>query len=147
MTARTIGRSARVVVAAPAYLQRAGAPSTPAELERHTAVIYSQPGGRGSWVFRRGSEEAAVTLNGGISVTAAEGVREAVFAGMGFCVATEWMFQPELDDGRVRRVLPEWELPAMTLWAAFPAGRAISAKARAFAAFVEDQLRRTRFAP
>jgi hypothetical protein len=32
------------------------------------------------------------------------------------------------------------------LWAAFPTGRRASAKARAFAAFVEDQLRQTNFA-
>jgi DNA-binding transcriptional LysR family regulator len=69
------------------------------------------------------------------------GLREAVFAGLGLCVASEWMFQPDLDRGRVKQVLPAWILPSLDLWAAFPTGRRASAKARAFAAFVEDQLR------
>ena len=39
-------------------------------------------------------------------------------------------------------MLSDWELPHIDLWAAFPTGRRPSAKARAFAAFVEEQLRR-----
>jgi hypothetical protein len=38
-------------------------------------------------------------------------------------------------------VMRNWTLPNLDLWAAFPSGRRASAKARAFAAFVEDQLR------
>ena len=78
--------------------------------------------------------------------TATEGLREAVFAGLGLCVASEWMFQPDLDNGRVKQVMPAWTLPSLALWAAFPTGRRASAKARAFTAFVEDQLRQTNFA-
>jgi len=59
---------------------------------------------------------------------------------MGFSVASEWMFGPELASGQVQRVLPGWTLPAMDLWAVFPSGRKASAKARAFAAFVEELL-------
>src|SRR5215831_11835037 len=73
-----------------------------------------------------------------------EDLREAVFAGLGLCVASEWMFEPDLDSGRVKQVLPGWTLPSMDLWAAFPAGRRASAKARAFAAFIEDQVRQMR---
>ena len=39
-----------------------------------------------------------------------------------------------------------WTLPSLYMWAAFPTGRRASAKARAFTAFVEDQLRQTNFA-
>ena len=35
--------------------------------------------------------EKIVTLNESFSVTAAEGVREGIFASLGLCVATEWM--------------------------------------------------------
>jgi DNA-binding transcriptional LysR family regulator len=55
------------------------------------------------------------------------------------------MFQPDLDDGRVKRVLPAWTLPSLDLRVTFPTGRRASAKARAFATFVEDQLRQTKF--
>jgi DNA-binding transcriptional LysR family regulator len=76
-----------------------------------------------------------------MSRRSAEGLREAVFAGLGLCVASKWMFEPDLDTGRVKQVSPAWTLPSVALWAAFPMGRRASAKARAFAAFIEDQLR------
>jgi DNA-binding transcriptional LysR family regulator len=146
MTARRIGRARRVVLATPGYLARAGEPATPAMLRQHQAVIYAQPGGGRTWTFRRDGEAVTISLPESLSVTAAEGVREAVFAGLGVCVATEWMFQAEIASGRVRCVLPGWELPGVTLWAAFPTGRGASAKARAFAAFVEAQLHDAGFA-
>jgi DNA-binding transcriptional LysR family regulator len=102
--------------------------------------------GRSTWSLRSGTAEETVTLKGNVRTTAAEGLREAVFAGLGLCVASEWIFQPDLDNGRVKQVLPAWTLPSMDLWAAFPTGRRASAKARAFAAFIEDQLRQTNFA-
>jgi DNA-binding transcriptional LysR family regulator len=73
-------------------------------------------------------------------VTAAEGLREAVLAGLGLAVASEWMFDRELASGDVREVLTDWALPPLDLWAVFPTGRRASAKARAFAEFVERLL-------
>jgi DNA-binding transcriptional LysR family regulator len=102
--------------------------------------------GRATWSFRSGTAEETVTLKGSVRTTATEGLREAVFAGLGLCVASEWMFQPDLDNGRVKEVLPAWTLPSVDLWAAFPTGRRASTKARAFAAFIEAQLRQTSLA-
>jgi DNA-binding transcriptional LysR family regulator len=149
MVARKIGQSRRLVLGTPSYFKKAGEPSTPAELADHQAVIFDlcPNRGRSTWSFRSGATEQTVTLKGNVRTTAAEGLREpAVFAGLGLCVASEWMFQPDLGNGRVTQVLPDWTLPSMDLWATFPTGRRASAKARAFTAFVEDQLRQTNFA-
>ncbi|WP_409936806.1 hypothetical protein [Rhizobium leguminosarum] len=40
------------------------------------------------------------------------------------------MFAPELASGAVQRLLPDWTLPTIDLWAVFPSGRLVSAKAR-----------------
>ena len=50
------------------------------------------------------------------------------------------MFAPEPDSGAVQRVLADWSLPPIDLWAVYPTGRMSSAKARAFAVFVEAEL-------
>jgi DNA-binding transcriptional LysR family regulator len=83
-----------------------------------------------------------VAVSGRVKVNAAEGVRAAVLADMGIAIASEWMFGPELENGSVKRVLTEWALPPMDLWAMYPTGRMASAKARAFVAFVEEILAR-----
>ena len=142
LAARKIGSGRRLVVGAPAYLEHAGIPRTPAELSAHAAVIYIQNGIGDRWSFHRNGSETSVRLSGRLRVSAAEGLREAVLGGMGLAVASEWMFAPELASGAVRTVLSEWTLPAIDLWTVTAAGRMASAKARAFAAFVEAELRK-----
>lgn len=136
--ARRIASSRRSVLATPAYLARAGTPLVPADLAIHEAIVYSQLGA--SWTFRRQGTEASVAVRGRVRLSAAEGIRAAVLADMGLTVNSDWMFAPELESGAVRRVLEDWELPPVDLWAVFPTGRLASAKARAFADYVESIL-------
>ena len=133
--ARKIATGRRSVIATPAYLGQHGIPQVPADLATHQAVVYTQLGN--SWIFRKDGSEASVAVSGRARFTAAEGIRAAVKADMGLCVTSDWMFWPELQNGDVLRVLEAWTLPDIDLWAVFPTGRLASAKARAFADFVE----------
>jgi DNA-binding transcriptional LysR family regulator len=136
--ARKIASGRRSVVATPSYIARVGAVEAPADLVHHDVVIYSQLGN--TWTFRQGDAEVSVTLRGRLRVSAAEGIRAAVLADIGLAVASDWMFTPELANGTVQRVLSAWTLPQLDLWAVFPTGRLASAKARAFADFVQSIL-------
>jgi DNA-binding transcriptional LysR family regulator len=140
-TARKLATSRRSLVATPAYLARTGVPNTPAEIPGHEAVVYTRYEAR-HWTFRHASGgEASVSVDGRLRVTAAEGLRAAVLADMGLAVASDWMFAGELASGAVVRVLEDWALPPIDLWAVFPTGRLASAKARSFADFVAAALR------
>ena len=80
-------------------------------------------------------------MSGRLRVTAAEGVREGVLAGLGLSVGgSEWLFTPELKSGQALSVLEDWSLPSVGLWAIFPTGRQASAKARTFTRFIEQQI-------
>jgi DNA-binding transcriptional LysR family regulator len=140
LTARRIGQAQRLVVGTPGYLRRAGEPRVPAELAARECVIYAKGPGRDVWLFRKGTSEISVTVKGRLRVSAAEGVRSAVLAGMGLAVVSEWMFSRELASGEVRAVLTDWAITPIDLWAVFPAGRVASVKARSFANFVEQRL-------
>jgi DNA-binding transcriptional LysR family regulator len=140
LTARKIGQSQRRVIGSPAYFETMGAPQTPADLAKHQTVVYDQPGGGTTWTFRRGNAETSITVEGRVRVSAAEGVREGVFAGLGLAIASEWMFSPELKSGAVKTVLDDWLLPPIDLWTVFPTGRQVSAKARAFTSYIEKEI-------
>jgi DNA-binding transcriptional LysR family regulator len=140
MTARKIGQTRRYVLGTPSYFEEAGEPTSPADLRTHHAVVYDHRCGGATWTFTNGVAETSVTLKSRVRVTAAEGVREAVFAGLGLAVASQWLFEPELKRGTVRTVLQDWSLPPIDLWAVFPTGRRANAKARAFSSFIEAQL-------
>ncbi|MFM0666886.1 LysR family transcriptional regulator [Paraburkholderia sediminicola] len=138
MTARRLTRGRRCVVGSPAWFAKAGEPRTPADLVSHQAIVYEQGGGGSAWSFKRGNTETSIAVAGRIRVNAAEGVRAAVLADMGVAIASEWMFAPEIASGAVKQVLSDWELPSIDLWAVFPSGRMLTAKARAFVAWVEE---------
>ena len=140
-TVRKIGHCRSCVVGTPSYFAAHGRPKAPGDLIEHQAVIYEQRAGGPTWTFRQGTTETTVTVRGRLRVSAAEGVREGVLAGLGLSIGgSEWLFTPELKSGAVISVLQDWSLPAMDLWALFPAGRQASAKARAFTSFIERHL-------
>ena len=136
MTAHKIAQSPRFVVASPAYLARAGTPERPLDLLRHDAIVFSRMAGGDEWRFTRDGAETLVRPRSRLSVSAAEGLREGVIAGLGLGVATAWTFAPELEAGTITPLLCAWTLTPVELWAVYPAGRMPSAKARAFTAWV-----------
>lgn len=144
LTARKIASARHHVVGTPAYFARSGVPATPSDLAGHDAVIYTRQGD--TWQFCQRSNEVSVRVSGSLRVNAAEGVRAAVLADMGLAIASAWMFGPEFASGDVRVVLTDWSLPLLDLWAVYPTGRMPTAKARAFAAFVEAELAHEKFA-
>jgi DNA-binding transcriptional LysR family regulator len=140
MTARKIGSAPRLVVASPAYLARHGTPRTPAELTGHEAITYAQPVMADEWHFRRGTAEISVRLPSRLTVTAAEGLREAILADFGIGLVSQWMMRREIDTGAVTVLLPAWTLPPVDLWAVFPAGRLTSTRARVFVDWFAEQV-------
>jgi DNA-binding transcriptional LysR family regulator len=141
LTGRKVATIRRLVLGTPDYFHRAGVPATPAELIGHEVVIYTQDrGGDGTWMFRNGDSATSVTLSGRLRLNSSEGVRAAVLNDLGLAIVSQWTFGPELACGAVRAVLTEWILPEVELWVVFPTGRMVSAKARAFAAFVQNQI-------
>lgn len=141
LTARRIGHCDRLVVASADYLAQHGEPRSPAELTAHEAIVYAQEVGGDEWRFRQGTAETSVHMRSRLAFTAAEGVREAVIAGLGLAIVSRWMMAPELAAGTVQPVLADWQLPTMDLWAIFPTGRLPSAKARAFLGWFEAGFR------
>ncbi len=138
---RKLAAARRLVLGTPGYFDRAGVPTAPAELIGHEAVIYTRdPSGDSTWMFRKGDAEISVTLAGRLRLNSSEGVRAAVLNGLGLAIVSEWMFGPELASGAVRAVLAEWTWPEIELWVVFPTGRMANAKARAFAAFVQNEI-------
>lgn len=136
IVARKLASSPRSVLATTGYLARAGVPNVPADLADHETIVFSQLSN--VWNFSRDGTEVSVLVRGRARFSAAEGIRAAVLADMGLAIASDWMFAPELADGRVLRLLENWSLPDIDLWAVFPTGRLATTKARSFAEFVED---------
>jgi DNA-binding transcriptional LysR family regulator len=139
--ARRIGAVQRVLVAAPAYLARAGTPLTPSDLSAHALII--GPAGHGSegWSFRKDGKAMTIRVQGRLVVDAAEAATAAAVAGLGIVSTGEGSVQAELEAGALVRLLPDWRIGTLDIHVILPAGRAAKASARAFADFIAAQLR------
>ncbi|MCA1930434.1 LysR family transcriptional regulator [Rheinheimera sp.] len=132
LTARKLATAQRYVVASPGYLAKKGKPATPAELLEHDVIVYGQGSNAREWQFKQGTTQTSVHVQSRLQVSAAEGLREAVLSGMGLAIASGWMVGAELEKGELVRVLDDWTLPALDLWALHASGRMVSIKVRTF---------------
>jgi DNA-binding transcriptional LysR family regulator len=145
LVAKRIGRCRRIVVGSASYLAKHPALQAPENLVAHSIVVLTQGEGGERFTFKGPHGTKTVSVAPKLRINATEGVRSAVIAGAGLSVATEWMFEAELNSGVVREVLEEWALPDLDLWAVMPAGRRTSAKVRRLVEFIELQVNATRF--
>lgn len=137
LVARRLGSSRRLLVASSAYLDRMGAPKTPEDLLAHRTIAYSQFDGATAWSFTRGTANVSVAVQPTLRVSAGEGMRSCILAGLGIGLGSRLMFTPELSTGTVRAVLTDWNLSTIDVWAMFPSGRKSSRRARAFVDWLE----------
>lgn len=65
-------------------------------------------------------------------------LKEALLAGHGVGVLSELLVFRELRDGRLSRVLADWQLPTASYWALFPGGGPIPTKTRVLLDYLVD---------
>ncbi|KAB7768801.1 LysR family transcriptional regulator [Xanthomonas maliensis] len=127
------GQTRFIAIAAPAYLQRAGCPDTPQELQRHACIRHRMPSGRlASWEFERHGQEVAIDVPGRLTLDQIALMCEAAEAGLGIAYVPEHAALPALARGGVVRVLEPWcpAIPGLVLY--YPGHRQVPPGLRAF---------------
>lgn len=136
LIARRIGTSPRITVASRGYLERAGEPICPADLDRHQRVAFTFLSQPNAWTFQGVEGRMQHMPVGPVRANDAETIRAAVLAGLGVAQAPRWLFSAELATGDVREVLTGYPPERTPIHAVFPAGRRPQSKVRAFVDFV-----------
>lgn len=143
LVSRAIGVSRRSVVAARAYVDRAGAPAHPEELRRHPCILYGGLVSGQTWTFSAPSGPVSVTVSGPFRVDNTEGVRASVLQGMGIGYVPVWHFvEDEIDSGRLVVLLRDYEPTPLPISAVFPSRRHLAPKVRAAIDFFAAAFRR-----
>jgi DNA-binding transcriptional LysR family regulator len=137
LIARRIGTTRRVVVATPDYLARKGEPRTPADLAAQECIVYERLATGANWPFLAGEGPLSVPVSGHFHVNNTEGVRTAVLNGMGIGIVPIWHFvDREIETGRVKVLLTEYEPKPHPINAVYPSRRHLSPKIRAMIDFL-----------
>jgi DNA-binding transcriptional LysR family regulator len=133
LAARRIGVFPAGLYAAPAYVAEHGEPATPDDLARHDALrLLGRSGEASGWTLLRGDERWEGVPPGRTSANSPELLIRLARAGAGIAAVPDYFAAPYVRRGELRRLLPDWCLPAHTAWAVFPGRRLMPAKTRAF---------------
>lgn len=136
--ARVLGAPPAILCATPAYLQKAGTPATPADLARHDLLTPDTDGGP-EYTLRlsHGQRREELRLRPKLVVNDPALLHASMAAGLGIGLVPEFLCRQGLAAQKLRRVLPDWELPEQApLCAVHPAELAEDARVRALVDFL-----------
>lgn len=140
LVAHGIGAIRRVVVASPGCIVEQGEVSHPRDLVSKNC-IRTHGGGYGQWRFWEGGREFVVAVDGNLEVSHGLTAVEACLDGMGYGCFLSYQVAAPLADGRLVRVLTDFEGPARPVSIVYPHARLLPSRTRAFVDWMKRELR------
>lgn len=135
---RVLGAPPAILCATPAYLQKAGTPDSPADLERHPLLTPDAASGA-LYTLRlhRGKRREELRVQPKLAVNDPALLHASVAAGLGIGLVPEFLCKAGLAAQKLKRVLPEWALPEQApLCAVYPARLAEDARVKSLVEFL-----------
>ncbi len=142
LLARRVGSLRRVTIASPDYLARRGEPKTPADLATHDTILTTVVSVTPEWRYEAGGRPRSVRLDPRLRVNSVEAALAAMIAGQGVGRALSYQVADELADGRLVRVLRDFEPPLLPVQLLTAGGRFMPPLVRAFLDFATPRLER-----
>jgi len=123
---RRLADRGQCLVAAPALLERHGAPEVPADLSGLPSLALGRPQQRHRWhLVGPDGSEARVTHQPRLVTRSMRALRIAADAGIGIVQLPTMMMSRALAEGRLVQVLPGWAPPREIVHAVFPSRRGL----------------------
>lgn len=134
LAVRPLGPYRLIAAASPAYLAARGTPRTPTELEAHDCLAYAywSPSIPSPWRFSRDGRTEIVEANGRLRSNDWNALLRAVQEGFGITLGPESVLEPEIQAGRLVRLLPDYEGPVRPMHVLTSAARRPTASLRSF---------------
>lgn len=141
LVARRVGQVRRLVAASPAWIAAHGLPADPQALADTPAVVFASRATPPEWRFHAPDGAAFnVRVTPRFAVNEATAAIGAAIAGHGPIAALSYQLAQPLADGRLVRLLRDWEGPAMPVHLVIPSARLMPARVRAFLDFAAPRL-------
>ncbi|MFY0615367.1 MAG: LysR family transcriptional regulator [Hyphomicrobiaceae bacterium] len=131
LIARKIAHNRRVICASPAYLEREGKPATPDDLQRHNRLQLSTVPRFNDWQLNE-FEPQGPQQRSNFEANSADALYHATLAGIGIARLSTYLVANDLRDGRLIRVLPDYEDNTSDIYAVYSSRQNLAPKVRAF---------------
>lgn len=150
LVVRKLAETEVLTCAAPSYIERFGAPTTPMDLlsGEHTCIDFRFPSSAriAEWVYFIDGDWQTLPIKSRLIVNDAPSLLAACLSGHGIAQPLELCSREVLRTGALVRLLPQWNHEQYPLYVYLPSHRHPSAKVRLFLDFVEELIRPTALA-
>ena len=141
LVVKRLGDDAPVLVASPALLARQGTPTTLDGLSRLDSMAMSTTDGRASIPLTDpDGKETVLQHTPRYVADDLLTLHVAALAGTGMCWLPSYMCEDDLRQGRLVRLLPDWQTPRGLVHAVFPSRRGLTPAVRRFLDFLGEQV-------
>ncbi|WP_295748894.1 LysR family transcriptional regulator [Undibacterium sp.] len=133
----------QILVAAPAYLSARGIPHAPHDLSGHDCIYLGEHANDNRWVLQQGALSQSVVVQGRYIANNTEMRLAAALDAWGIASLPVFTAQAALAQGRLQRVLADWELLTAyrgSAYLLYPPNRYLAPKLRVLIDYLEAQL-------
>jgi len=126
MVARPLLRYRHLLVASPEYLNKAGQPKHPNELNDHPLITFSHWFEEPSWSLTNGTKVEELIVKPRLSINEYNGIQRTVLDGFGIGEIPSIICNQQLETGKLTEVMPAWRFKPVTLSAIYPSRQNLS---------------------
>ena len=132
LMARRLCTIPRYVCASLKYLKKFGEPKRPEDLKNHNCIIYTQSPAPFDWGFRTAQGRKTVRVSGTFQSNHGMLLLEPLLAGRGIAFLPIFSIDTILKNGKVKRLLADYQTDDVSLHVVYPQNRHLSPKVRVF---------------
>ncbi|WP_248805568.1 LysR family transcriptional regulator [Pseudomonas sp. MWU13-2100] len=140
--AQRLGSTYSILCASPAYLEKRGYPDSPGDLCSHDCLrIVNTVMPAENWIFEgpEGMESVSTPLSP-LHINTADGMTVAIKSGMGIGIQPIASAVEGLRHGTLLRVLPDYHLEELNLFAIYPSRKFLDAKIKTWLEFLKGAI-------
>lgn len=142
-TARKLGSFEQWLLAAPAYLAKAGTPQQPQDLASHSFIAFTPLSQPQQWTFSHTNPHTGATqqveqyLPAALKTSSTNTITALMLAGAGLGILPDYSARELVNGGQLVRLLPNWALAQGGIYAVYPPGRFRPGRVTAFVDFLQ----------
>ncbi|GAB4324263.1 LysR family transcriptional regulator [Cyanobacterium aponinum AL20118] len=130
-----------ILCASEGYIQNYGEPNSPEELENHFCLQYGYFNSPHLWRLTKGDEEKIVKIKSRLCSNNGEILAKGAIADLGITILPRFIIESYLQEGKLRRILPDYSPKTLSLFALYPINRHLSNKIRLLTDFLKNSLK------
>jgi DNA-binding transcriptional LysR family regulator len=135
----TLAPAQRVLCASPTYFETHDIPTHPNELQHHSCLHYGQLAIENQWTLTGPDGEHTFSVKGTLCSNNGEVLRDAAVHGLGITLLPRFIVEPELQQGKLQIVLPDYHPIELSIYVIYPVNRHLSTKIRLLVDFLQQR--------